>query len=298
MEMRPESGRTDEKILSSAEDSSSHPKLALAELDLNCDAGEAYGPWPMGDDEHLIPLVTSVNIACGAHAGDPMVMRRTLELAKRHEVAVGAHPSYPDRHGFGRRVLPMAPGEIELWMLAQIGALAGVARAVGVPLRHVKPHGALYNVAADDAAIAEAIARAVRAFDPELILVARAGSAQVGISRGMGLRVAEEAFADRGYDAAGRLLPRGTGGALMAGPEPAAARVVELVRTGALATGEGDRLSLRPATLCIHSDTPGAGAIAAAVRTALLAAGVRLRPLYLLAVTGQTDLQSGCSIET
>ncbi len=266
-----------------ARDGEAPSELAIPALDLNCDAGEAYGPWPMGDDAALIPLVTSVNIACGAHAGDPLVMRRTLELAKRHAVSAGAHPGYPDLHGFGRRVLPMTPGEVESWMLAQIGALAGVARAVGVPLRHVKPHGALYNVAADDPALAEAIARAVRSFDPQLVLVARAGSVQVAISRAAGLRVAEEAFADRGYDAQGRLLPRGTPGALIAGPEQAATRASELARTGEMATGEGSRLGLHPTTLCVHSDTPGASAIAVAVREALLGAGVRLRPLYELA---------------
>jgi UPF0271 protein len=257
--------------------------LAIAELDLNCDAGEAFGPWPMGDDEALFPLVTSVNIACGAHAGDPMVMRRTLELAQRHGVAVGAHPGYPDLQGFGRRVLALSPVEVETWLLAQIGALAGVAGAVGLPLRHVKPHGALYNVAADEPALGEAVAAAVRAFDPELALVARAGSKQVEIGRAAGLRVAEEAFADRGYDARGSLLPRGIDGALIAEPERAAGRVRDLVRTGQLTAADGAPLQLAPTTLCVHSDTPGAAAVASAVRAALLAAGVRLRPLYLLA---------------
>ncbi|HEV2235460.1 MAG TPA: 5-oxoprolinase subunit PxpA, partial [Ktedonobacterales bacterium] len=163
---------------------------ALLRVDLNCDAGEAFGLWPMGDDANLIPLMTSVSIACGAHAGDPLVMRRTVELAAQADVAVGAHPGYPDLQGFGRRALPLSPYEVEQWLLAQIGALAGVARAVGVSLRHVKPHGALYNAAADDPALAEAIARAVRAYDPALVLVARAGSAQVAAGRAAGLRVA------------------------------------------------------------------------------------------------------------
>src|SRR5262249_10792362 len=147
-------------------------------VDLNCDAGEGFGPWHMGDDDALIPLMTSVNIACGAHAGDPLVMRRTIELAVRAGGAGGAHPGYPHLQGFGRRRLPLSPQEVEQWLLAQIGALAGVARAAAVRLAHVKPHGALYNVAADDLSLAEAIARAVRAYDPELVLVARAGSAQ------------------------------------------------------------------------------------------------------------------------
>jgi 5-oxoprolinase (ATP-hydrolysing) subunit A len=253
-------------------------------LDLNCDAGEAFGPWPMGDDEALIPLVTSANIACGAHAGDPLVMRRTVELAARHGVAVGAHPSYPDLQGFGRRAMALTPGEVEAWVLAQIGTLFGVARAAGAALQHVKPHGALYNAAADDSALAAAVARAVRAFDSDLILVARAGSLQVQVARELGLRVAEEAFADRGYDSAGRLLPRQHPAALVADPQAAAERAVQLIQRGGLAAADGTWLTLRPHTLCIHSDSPGAAAIAQSVRAALTASGVQLRALGALAL--------------
>jgi UPF0271 protein len=256
---------------------------AIHEIDLNCDAGESYGHWPMGDDETLIPLMTSVSIACGAHASDPLVMRRTLLLAKEHGVAVGAHPGYPDLHGFGRRPMALSPDEVEAWTLAQLGALAGVARGVGVTLRHVKPHGALYNAAADDEALAGAIVRAVRAFDPALALVARAGSRMVDVARAAGLRVAEEAFADRGYDGTGRLLPRSHPGALLRNPAEAAERAVALFQRGELVTGDGASLRLRPQTICVHSDTQGAAAIATAVRTALLEAKVRLRPLHELA---------------
>lgn len=248
-------------------------------IDLNCDAGESFGPWPMGNDEALIPLMTSVNIACGAHAGDPMVMRRTIELAARHGVAVGAHPGYPDLQGFGRRALGLTPAEVEAWVLAQVGALAAVARAMGVSLQHVKAHGALYNAASDDTALAEAIARAVRAYDPELILMARAGSVQASVGREMGLRVAEEAFADRGYDRQGRLLPRGEPGALLSDAGGAAARAVELVRTESLRAGDGTTLRLHAQTLCVHSDTPGAAALAAEVRAALERAGIAIRAL-------------------
>ena len=248
-------------------------------IDLNCDAGEAYGPWPMGDDDALVPLMTSINIACGAHAGDPLVMRRTVALAARHGVQVGAHPGYPDLQGFGRRSLALAPDEVEAWVLAQIGALAAVARGLGVALRHVKPHGALYNAAADNLALAEAVARAVRTFDASLVLVALAGSAQVAAARAAGLRVAEEAFADRGYTAEGRLVPRAEPDALINDAAHAGTRAVALVREGRLRAVDGTELSLRPHTLCIHSDTPGASAIARAVRHALLAAGVRLRTL-------------------
>ncbi|HEU5349720.1 MAG TPA: 5-oxoprolinase subunit PxpA [Ktedonobacterales bacterium] len=252
-------------------------------IDLNCDAGESFGPWPMGDDEALIPLMTSVNIACGAHAGDPLVMRRTLLLAKRHNVSVGAHPGYPDLHGFGRRAIPMPPDEVEAWTLAQLGALDAMARGVGMVLRHVKPHGALYNMAADDEALSEAIVRAVRAFSPELVLVARAGSRMVLVARAGGLRVAEEAFGDRGYDAEGRLLPRAYPGALLHDPAAAATRAVTLLQTGALTTADGAVLHLHPQTLCFHSDTAGTAAIAVAVRAALLDAGMTVRPLYELA---------------
>lgn len=260
-----------------------HEMTAQAEIDINCDAGESFGPWQMGDDEALMPLVTSVSIACGAHAGDPLVMQRTLTLAEKYGVSVGAHPSYPDMQGFGRRKMELSPDEVYAWVLAQIGALAAMARGSGQRLRHVKPHGALYNAAADFEALAQAIARAVRAFDPELVLVARAGSVQVRAGRALGLRVAEEAFADRGYDALGRLLPRGVRGAVGIGPETAGERAVDLVRTGSLAAADGSLLTLHPQTICIHSDTPGAAAIAGSVRAALEGAGVRLRPLHELA---------------
>jgi UPF0271 protein len=256
---------------------------AAMQVDLNCDAGEGFGPWRMGDDETLIPLMTSVSIACGAHAGDPLVMRRTIELAARAGVAVGAHPGYPDLQGFGRRELPLGPHEVEPWLLAQIGALAAVARALGVRLQHVKPHGALYNSAADDPALAEAIVRAVRTYDPTLVLVARAGSAQAAAGRAAGLRVAEEAFADRGYDTYGRLLARGLPGALLTDAAQAGERALVLIRDGGLRLADDAWLPLRADTLCVHSDTPGAAAIAQAVRSRLTAAGAHLRPLGELA---------------
>ena len=248
----------------------------MKEIDLNCDAGEAFGPWQMGEDATLIPLVTSVNIACGAHAGDPLVMRRTLELAARHGVAAGAHPGYPDLQGFGRRILPMPPDEVALWLLAQIGALAGVARSLGITLRHVKPHGALYNQAADDAALAQAIARAVVQFDPALVLVARAGSTMVEVARAEGLRVAEEAFADRGYDSQGRLLPRGVAGSILHAPADAAARAVALAQGEPIRVSDGTLLTIHADTVCIHSDTAGATAIAQAVRGALKEARIQV----------------------
>ena len=248
-------------------------------IDLNCDAGEAFGPWPMGDDETLIPLMTSVNIACGAHAGDPLVMRRTVELAVRHGVAIGAHPGYPDLQGFGRRALALNPSEVEAWVLVQIGALLGIAKAAGASLQHVKPHGALYNAAADDPALAAAIARAVQALDPRLIVIARAASVQVKVSQEYGLRVGEEAFIDRSYDAKGRLLSRDQPGALITDPRIAAARAIELTRDRGIHAADGTWLELRAQTLCIHSDTPGATKLARKLRETLTQTGVQFRPL-------------------
>src|SRR5271165_4491438 len=227
-------------------------------IDLNCDAGESFGAWRMGEDESLIPLMTSVNIACGAHAGDPLVMYRTIALARQYGVSCGAHPGYPDLLGFGRRIMPLSAHEIKVWLLAQLGALAGVARSLDTPLRHVKPHGALYNAAADDPTLAEAVAQAVVAFDPGLILVVLSGSPQVAISRAHGLRVAEEAFIDRGYDAHGRLLPRSMPGAHIHDPALAAARGVALALQQPIMADDGTPLQLHADTLCIHSDTVGA----------------------------------------
>src|SRR5512138_440000 len=184
-------------------------------IDLNCDMGEGYGAWAMGDDERVIPFVTSVNVACGFHASDPGTMRRTVRLAKRHGVAVGAHPSFPDRVGFGRRMLAATSQEIEDDVVYQVGALLGCCRAEGVPLVHVKPHGALYDAAARDPAIARAIVAAVRGVDASLWLVCLAASVLAREARSAGLRFAEEAFADRGYAPDGTLLPRGAPGALL-----------------------------------------------------------------------------------
>lgn len=264
---------------SNATTAADRPGVSMPVIDLNCDAGESFGPWPMGNDEALIPLMTSVNIACGAHAGDPVVMRRTVELAARHGVAIGAHPGYPDLQGFGRRALALSPDEVEVWVQAQVGALAGIARAAGVVLQHVKPHGALYNTAADDPAVAEAIARAVYALDRRLILVVRAGSLQAAISREMGLTVAEEAFVDRGYSSAGHLLPRNQPGALIASRDAAAERALELLQQGGIHAEDGTWIALRAHTLCIHSDTPHAADFAQTLRHLLLERGVAIQPL-------------------
>jgi 5-oxoprolinase (ATP-hydrolysing) subunit A len=248
-------------------------------IDLNADVGESYGAWVMGSDDALLPLVTSANVACGAHAGDPLVMQRTVNLAVGHGVAVGAHPGYPDREGFGRRDLDMTSDELEASILAQLGALSAFTRAAGVALVHVKPHGALYNRAARDPRVAETVARAVKRFSPELVVVCLAGSAALEACRGAGLRTAAEAFADRAYEPDGSLRSRRLAGSVHTDPEAAAAQAVAIARDGRLLAADGSQLTLRADTLCIHGDTPDAPAIARAVRSALAAAGVAVTPL-------------------
>lgn len=248
-------------------------------IDLNADVGESLGPWPMGDDERLIPLITSVNVACGAHAGDPLTIARTIKLAIDHGVAVGAHPGYPDLIGFGRRDLDMTSAELQASVVYQVGAVAAIARSLGTELRHVKPHGALYNRAARDPAVAETIAVAVRRSAPELVLVGLAGSALIDAGVAAGLQVASEAFADRAYEANGSLRSRRLAGAIVATPAGAAAQAVSIVRDGRVTSPGGRSVAVHADTICIHGDTPGAADYAAAVRAALDEAGVTIAAL-------------------
>lgn len=236
-----------------------------AVLDLNADVGESTGAVTVGDDAAVIPLVTSVNVACGGHAGDDAVMRRTLRLARAHGVAAGAHPSYPDREGFGRRELGLQPGAIHDEVVAQVRRLAQLAGEEGVPLRHVKPHGALYNRAAREPAVADAVARAVAAVDPSLMLVGLAGSALVEAARAHGLRPLREGFCDRRYGADGFLVPRSVPGACLDDPAAAAEQALALATGGSVDT------------LCVHGDGPAAVPILRAVRARLDAAGIPLR---------------------
>jgi UPF0271 protein len=248
-------------------------------VDLNADVGESYGPWVMGRDAELIPLVTSVNVACGAHAGDPLVMARTVELARRHAVALGAHPGYPDRDGFGRRDLAMSADELRASLLYQLGALAAFARDAGVKLRHVKPHGALYNRAATDAGLAETIARAVRDFGRGLVLVGLAGSLLLEAGRAAGLTVAAEAFADRAYEADGSLRSRRLDGAVFDTPELAAEQALSIVTLGQVIAHDGTPVAVQADTICLHGDTANAAEYARQVRAALHAAGVTIAAL-------------------
>lgn len=248
-------------------------------IDLNCDMGESFGRYRLGNDAAMLDVVTSANIACGLHAGDPVVMRETVALAASRGVAIGAHPGYPDLQGFGRRAMQLAPAELEAFLLYQLGALTSFARLAGVPLTHVKPHGALYNQAAADPDIAAAIARAVAAFDPRLIVVTLPESALKLAALGAGLRVALEGFADRAYQANGALAPRERSGAVIHDPDVAVARAIRMVTQGEVETIEGKVIPLRVDTLCVHGDTPNAAELAQSLRQALQKASIRLVPL-------------------
>jgi UPF0271 protein len=248
-----------------------------AVIDLNADVGESLGPWSMGADAELIPLVTSVNVACGLHAGDPSGIRATIRLALAAGVTVGAHPGYPDLVGFGRRAMALTADELEASVLYQVAAVAGMTRAEGWALRHVKPHGALYHRLAVDDAAAHAFAAAIALLDPGLVIVAPPGAALLGAGRRLGLRTLVEGFADRAYEPDGRLRSRDLPGALHLDPAVAAAQAVSIARDREVTTSDGSRIAVDAGTLCIHGDTPGAPAIAAAVRRALAEAGVTVR---------------------
>lgn len=249
-------------------------KTMASRIDLNSDIGESFGAWRMGDDAGVLAHVTSANIACGFHAGDPATMRRTVALAAQRGVAIGAHVSLPDLAGFGRREMKIGADEAYALTLYQIGALAAFAHAAGRRLHHVKPHGALYNMAACDAALADAIARATRDFDANLILVGLAGSELVRAGERAGLAVAHEAFADRRYEADGSLTPRSEADAVIEGVDAAVAQALSIATRGRAVACDGGEIALRADTLCVHGDRPGAALFAARLRAALEQAGV------------------------
>ncbi|MEJ5313644.1 MULTISPECIES: LamB/YcsF family protein [Anaerolinea] len=244
-------------------------------MDLNCDLGESFGLYRLGNDEALLSIVTSANIACGLHAGDPLVMQRTVRMAVSKGVAIGAHPGYPDLQGFGRREMNLSAEEVEAFVLYQIGALMGFVRAEGGELVHVKPHGALYNQAAKDRALARAIVQAVKRFSRQLIVVGLAGSVLVEEAREAGLPAAAEGFPDRAYNPDGTLKPRREPGAVLETVDAVCQQAIRLATRGA-----GDGAQRVPVdTLCIHGDGPHAVEFAAAVRDALQKAGISLQPL-------------------
>jgi UPF0271 protein len=248
-------------------------------IDLNCDMGESFGRWTHGADEAIFPFITSANIACGFHAGDPHVMRKSVALAAAHGVAVGAHPALPDLVGFGRRAMAVTPDEVRDYLRYQIGALREFCRAAGLDLQHVKPHGALYHMADQDGAIAQAIGETARSIAERMIVITMAGSRYDAHCRTLGCRVAAEGFADRAYNVDGSLASRARPGALITDPGQAAAQAVKLALEGRVVSLDGVEVNLTVQTICCHGDTPGAPEIVHTVRQALEKAGVRVRPL-------------------
>jgi 5-oxoprolinase (ATP-hydrolysing) subunit A len=249
-------------------------------VDLNSDLGESFGRWTLGDDAAMVEHITSANVACGLHAGDFGVIDTTVALCKRHGVGVGAQPSYPDLQGFGRRSMRMSPIEVEQCVLYQIGALYGFCRAHGIDLQHVKPHGALYNDAAADPALARAIARAVGRFSRELPLVGLASSAAFAEAAAeVGLRLVPEAFADRRYNPDGTLQSRAIAGSLLTDPAQTSEQVLRLVCNGSVVAHDGTVVAVSAQSICFHGDTPGAPTIVAAARARLEDTGVGVRPL-------------------
>jgi UPF0271 protein len=248
-------------------------------LNLNSDLGESFGPWPMGSDEAMLRIVNSANVACGFHAGDPTVMMATAARARDNGVSLGAHPGFPDLQGFGRRRMDIPLGELEALVTYQIGALDACARAQGQRVTHVKPHGALSNMACAERKIAEAIARAVHRLDPTLILLAPSASQLVYAGREQGLPVVEEIFADRAYLDDGNLVPRTQPGAMVHGAEASLQHVMRMVEERALISINGKRLPVNPQSICVHGDNADAVATAAAIRDGLTRAGYRLASL-------------------
>jgi 5-oxoprolinase (ATP-hydrolysing) subunit A len=251
-------------------------------IDLNSDVGESFGTYKLGLDEEVIPLITSANIACGWHAGDPGVMRRTIALAKRHGVAPGAHPGFPDLLGFGRRNMDATLEEIEDYVTYQIGALSAFASEAGLSLQHVKPHGGLYNMAANDTRILESIARVLSRLNNNLILVAMAGPHREvleDIGNSHGIRIALEFFADRAYNADGTLVSRRDPGSVIHDQQTAAQRVLKMVKEGKVISRDGTEIALCAHTICVHGDNPSAVLLTKAIRVALLHSDIAVAPM-------------------
>lgn len=245
-------------------------------IDLNCDMGESFGTYTLGYDSEAMPFVTSVNVACGFHASDPANMYKTVKLAKQCGAAVGAHPAFPDLVGFGRRVIAASPEEIKADVIYQIGALMGFCKAEGVPMQHVKAHGALYNVAEKDIVTATAIAEAIKAVDPNLYMLCLANSCMVEAAKNVGIPYVEEAFADRGYTAQGTLVSRKLPGAVIHDVAAVADRVFMMVKEKKVIAVDGTEVPIHAQTVCVHGDTPGAVDMIKAIRAKLESTGVTL----------------------
>ena len=248
-----------------------------SEIDFNCDMGESFGMYKMGFDEEVIKHISSANIACGFHAGDPMWMRKTVDLAEQHGVGVGAHPSYPDLNGFGRRNMNATPEEVRNDVVYQAGALK--AFTSNRNLQHVKPHGAMYNQAVDDADLGKSICEAVLEVDSNIILLALAGSTWIDVAKGMGMRVAREVFADRAVNSDGTLVPRSKEGSVIHDTNEVVERSLRMVTEGKILSVDGDIVEVVADSICLHGDTPGAGAMAKTVKREFLAAGVEVKQL-------------------
>lgn len=245
-------------------------------IDLNSDMGESFGVWKLGNDEAILPFVSSANIACGFHGGDPATMRKTVAAALKNGVALGAHPGLPDLQGFGRRNMAITDQEAYDMMVVQIGALAGVAASQGAKLRHVKAHGQLYNMSVKDEGLARALAQATYDVDKDLIFFGLAGSKMLDIAESIGLRAASEVFGDRTYSPDGTLSPRNKPGAMIEDVNVSIKQVLQMVQQGTITAVDGSTIHVRADTLCIHGDQPGAAAFAQAIRDALLAAGIEV----------------------
>lgn len=245
-------------------------------IDLNCDLGESYGAWKMGNDEKIIPLITSANIACGFHASDPSVMNITMALAKETGISVGAHPGFPDLNGFGRREMKLSLTELYADMLYQLGALSAFARAHEMKLVHVKPHGAMYNMAAKDQATAGALCQAVYDFDPTLIILAQPCGQLYKAAHDIGLRAAAEVFADRAYNDDGTLAARRTPGSVISDPDLAAKRVIRMIKEQKVTSVTGRDIDIRADSVCVHGDSPSALETIKTLRSALTAEGIEI----------------------
>ncbi len=253
-------------------------RLLKLKVDINCDLGESYEHFQIGQDADIMPHITSANVACGFHAGDPSTMAHTVELAKRFEVAVGAHPGFPDLRGFGRGEMKLKPEEIRNDVMYQIGALQAFSAASRIRLQHVKPHGALYNMATRDATLSEAMLEAVKCVDPELIIFAPPKSAIAKVASRMGFRVAFEAFADRAYNVDGTLVSRNKPKAVIENPKLVVERVLKMAMDGAVLAINGETVDLGQVhTICVHSDTPNAPELAKALKSRLLGANVDVK---------------------
>lgn len=246
-------------------------------IDLNCDMGESFGAFSIGNDALIMPFITSANVACGMHAGDPVVIDRTVQLAKQYGVHIGAHPGYPDLQGFGRRSMDMEPEEVEAFTLYQIAALAGFCQANGVQLTHIKPHGALYNQAAKDHALAAAVVKGISRFSRGLALVGLAGSLMIEAGNEAGLRVVAEAFADRVYNPDGSLRSRRDPGALISDPKVSLTQALRLVNQGVTVARDGALVEIKVETLCLHGDNPSAPDIARTLKADLAEAGIAVQ---------------------